>query len=162
MDYPKVSQNKKWDAELFDHQLTAIHMLEDREENNFRIIANENETVTINTNIGVYADPVGYGKTLAVAGLLSRDKMEWDVSTHYKHHEIIESNSCGINLCITKIKNYKKINTSLLVVNQSIIDPYLIASMELEEKKIPFIIRRPLPNGASEYWKLKDLELVCD
>lgn len=124
MDYPKVSQNKKWDAELFDHQLTAIHMLEDREENNFRIIANENETVTINTNIGVYADPVGYGKTLAVAGLLSRDKMEWDVSTHYKHHEIIESNSCGINLCITKIKNYKKINTSLLVVNQSIIEQW--------------------------------------
>ncbi len=50
----------------------------------------------------------------------------------------------------------------LIEVNQSIIDPYLIASMELEEKKIPFIIRRPLPNGASEYWKLKDLELVCD
>ena len=33
-----------------------------------------------------------------------------------------------------------------------------IAEKELEEKKIPFIIRRPLPNGGSEYWKVEDLE----
>ena len=45
-------------------------------------------------------------------------------------------------------------------VDESVIDGYLIAMKELEEKKIPFIIRRPLPNGASEYWKLKDLEIL--
>lgn len=39
------------------------------------------------------------------------------------------------------------------------IDGYLIALKELEEKKIPFIIKRPLPNGACEYWKLEDLEV---
>ena len=44
-------------------------------------------------------------------------------------------------------------------VPKNIIDGYTIAEMELENKKIPFIIRRPLPNGTSEYWKLKDLEL---
>jgi DNA-directed RNA polymerase I, II, and III subunit RPABC2 len=42
----------------------------------------------------------------------------------------------------------------------SIIDGYLIALKELEEKKLPFIIRRPLNNGASEYWKLRDLEFL--
>jgi DNA-directed RNA polymerase I, II, and III subunit RPABC2 len=42
----------------------------------------------------------------------------------------------------------------------SIIDGYLIALKELEEKKLPFIIRRPLCNGGSEYWKLKDLEFI--
>lgn len=47
----------------------------------------------------------------------------------------------------------------LVEVKNSIIDPYLIAIKELEEKKIPFIIRRPLPNGASEYWKVKDLDV---
>ena len=31
---------------------------------------------------------------------------------------------------------------------------YLIANRELQEKKIPFIIRRPLPNGGSEYYFL--------
>ena len=43
-------------------------------------------------------------------------------------------------------------------VPENIVDGYLIAEMELAQKKIPFIFRRPLPNGGSEYWKLSDLE----
>ena len=35
-----------------------------------------------------------------------------------------------------------------------------IAKMELEQKKIPFIVRRPMPAGGFEYWKLEDLELL--
>ena len=42
----------------------------------------------------------------------------------------------------------------------TIIDGILIAEKELEEKKIPFIIRRPLPNGGSEYWRVSDLEIL--
>ena len=42
-------------------------------------------------------------------------------------------------------------------VSENIIDGYLIAEMELKEKKIPFIIRRPLPDNTFEYWKLNDL-----
>ena len=42
---------------------------------------------------------------------------------------------------------------------ENIIDGYLIAEMELKEKKLPFIIRRPLPNQTFEYWKIKDLEI---
>ena len=45
-------------------------------------------------------------------------------------------------------------------VSKEIIDSYIIAEMELKAKKIPFIIRRPLPNGGCEYWKLKDLENI--
>jgi len=41
------------------------------------------------------------------------------------------------------------------------IDGYLIALAELEQKVIPFIIKRPLPNGGCEYWKLKDLEVLA-
>ena len=37
-------------------------------------------------------------------------------------------------------------------------DNALIALEEYRQKKIPFIIRRPLPNGTSEYWKFADLE----
>ena len=40
------------------------------------------------------------------------------------------------------------------------LDEYLIATRELEAKKIPFIIRRPLPNGGSEYWDIRDLEIL--
>lgn len=39
------------------------------------------------------------------------------------------------------------------------LDGYLIALDELKQKKIPFIIRRPIPGGASEYWPVYELEL---
>ena len=45
-------------------------------------------------------------------------------------------------------------------VSDDIIDNNVIAEMELKEKKIPFIIRRPLPDNSFEYWKLQDLELI--
>lgn len=48
--------------------------------------------------------------------------------------------------------------TPFVKVPDNIIDGYIIAEMELQEKKIPFIIRRPIPGGGSEYWNLKDLE----
>jgi DNA-directed RNA polymerase subunit K/omega len=57
----------------------------------------------------------------------------------------------------------KQINdgaTPFVKVPEGVIDGYLIAIKELAEKKIPFIIRRPLPNGGSEYWHLEDLEII--
>ena len=45
-------------------------------------------------------------------------------------------------------------------VPENIIESYIIAELELKQKKIPFIIRRPLPSGGSEYWNLKDLENI--
>ncbi len=42
----------------------------------------------------------------------------------------------------------------------SMIDGYLIAEKELQEKKIPFIIKRPITNGGCEYWKVEDLEIL--
>lgn len=45
-------------------------------------------------------------------------------------------------------------------VPSDVLNGYLIAELELKAKKIPVIIRRPLPNGKSEYWKLQDLEQV--
>ena len=45
-------------------------------------------------------------------------------------------------------------------VGHEIIDGYLIALAEFEQKKIPMIIRRPLPNGGSEFWRLVDLEVL--
>ncbi len=39
-------------------------------------------------------------------------------------------------------------------------DSYLIAEQEIREKKLPFIIRRPIPNKSPEFWRLCDLELL--
>jgi len=48
----------------------------------------------------------------------------------------------------------------LVEVEPSMIDGYLIALKEYEAKAIPFIIQRPIPSGASEYWKFSDLEIL--
>lgn len=57
----------------------------------------------------------------------------------------------------------KQINNGAAVmidVPEHVIDGYTIAQMEYEQKKIPFIVKRPLPNGAVEYWKFADLEQI--
>jgi DNA-directed RNA polymerase I, II, and III subunit RPABC2 len=57
----------------------------------------------------------------------------------------------------------KQINSGskpFIEIDKSVHDGYLIALKEFEEKKIPFIIRRPLPNGGSEFWRLQDLEIL--
>ena len=45
-------------------------------------------------------------------------------------------------------------------LTKDIIDGHTIAYMELKQNKIPFIIRRPMRNGGSEYWKVSDLKNI--
>jgi DNA-directed RNA polymerase I, II, and III subunit RPABC2 len=45
-------------------------------------------------------------------------------------------------------------------VDPDVIDGYLIALKEYEAKKIPFILKRPFPNGKVEYWRFSDLEIL--
>ena len=42
----------------------------------------------------------------------------------------------------------------------SSLDTRAIAYEEYRQKKIPFIVRRPLPHGKSEYWHFGDLEQI--
>ena len=48
-------------------------------------------------------------------------------------------------------------NAPLMVDPGDESDPYKLAEMELGEKKIPFIVRRYLPDGAFEDWKVSEL-----
>ena len=45
-------------------------------------------------------------------------------------------------------------------LRHKIIDNHIIAEKELQEKKLPFIVMRPMPNGKKEYWRLEDLEII--
>ena len=45
-------------------------------------------------------------------------------------------------------------------VPEGVIDSMKIAEIELENGQIPFIIRRPLPNGTSEYWPVNELQIL--
>ena len=48
----------------------------------------------------------------------------------------------------------------LIEIGPEVMDGYLIALKEFQEKRIPFVIKRPMPNGGCEYWKFKDLEVI--
>jgi DNA-directed RNA polymerase I, II, and III subunit RPABC2 len=39
-------------------------------------------------------------------------------------------------------------------------DVYEIAKAELEAKRLPYIVKRPLPDGNYEYWRLADLMIL--
>jgi DNA-directed RNA polymerase I, II, and III subunit RPABC2 len=39
-------------------------------------------------------------------------------------------------------------------------DVYEVARAELEAKRLPYILKRPLPDGEYEYWRLSDLMLL--
>ena len=59
-----------------------------------------------------------------------------------------------------RVKQLNSGTNPYITINEKIIDNYLIAQMELEQKKLPFIIQRPLPNNNFEYWKLQDLDIL--
>jgi DNA-directed RNA polymerase I, II, and III subunit RPABC2 len=47
-----------------------------------------------------------------------------------------------------------------ILVPSGVTDSYEIAKMELEQKRLPFIIKRPIPDGSFEVWRLSDLVMV--
>ena len=50
-------------------------------------------------------------------------------------------------------------NAPLCVDAEGEMDPYKIAEKELQERKIPMVIRRYLPDGSYEDWKLTELTI---
>ena len=59
-----------------------------------------------------------------------------------------------------RAKQLNEGSPAFIKIDSTVIDGYLIAVKELEQKKTLFIIRRPLPNGGSEYWRVQDLEIL--
>jgi DNA-directed RNA polymerase I, II, and III subunit RPABC2 len=51
-------------------------------------------------------------------------------------------------------------SAAFIAVPKHITDVRDIARLELEQKRLPFIVKRPLPNGQFEYWRLIDLLLL--
>tara|TARA_B100000902_G_scaffold253842_1_gene240319 strand:- start:602 stop:1246 length:645 start_codon:yes stop_codon:yes gene_type:complete len=58
-----------------------------------------------------------------------------------------------------RLKQLNNGSQPVINISENIIDNNIIALQELENKKLPFIIVRPIPNKTFEYWKLKDLEV---
>jgi DNA-directed RNA polymerase I, II, and III subunit RPABC2 len=43
---------------------------------------------------------------------------------------------------------------------EHVVEPLEIAKMELEQRRLPYIIKRPMPDGSFEYWRLSDLMIL--
>lgn len=45
-------------------------------------------------------------------------------------------------------------------VPEYVTQPLEIAKMELEQRRLPYILKRPMPDGTFEYWRLSDLMIL--
>ena len=47
-----------------------------------------------------------------------------------------------------------------IVIPPGVTDSYEIAKMELEQRRLPFIVKRPISDGSFEVWRLADLMML--
>lgn len=60
----------------------------------------------------------------------------------------------------TRALQISKNAPALVDLGKEDMDPILIAEKELAERKIPFIIRRYLPDGSYEDWSISELNIL--
>lgn len=53
-------------------------------------------------------------------------------------------------------------NAPVLIALEGEVDPYMIAYKELQQRLIPFVVRRYLPDGTYEDWAINELEVDLD
>ena len=113
-----ISQPIDIKVPLFQHQLASIYKMEQRETEK-TIITHDG---VIETNLGVNADKTGYGKTLSMVTLIYRDKMQWDLTTLYTRSDI--TTFAGGRIKKTRITEYEKLDVTLVLTSQSIINQW--------------------------------------
>jgi len=135
-DYDESSEDEDEDFKKFDLDIKNNKLMDYHPE--MKQISYE-EMITLSTVVrdknGIIIDPLH--KTLPIL-------------TRYEQAKIIGLRAKQINAGANP----------LIDIPDSMIDGITIAQEEFKQKKMPFIIRRPLPNGSSEYWKIEDLEIL--
>lgn len=115
---------------LFPHQLKAIEMMEEREKNKKSL----HPFFQIELNTSVYADITGFGKTLVVLELISRDKMEWEKNKEYIHTPITGLYGNG-TIVKKSLLPFRRLNSTLIIINTTVVKQWM---EELEEKGLSF------------------------
>ncbi|RNA31359.1 DNA-directed RNA polymerases and III subunit RPABC2 [Brachionus plicatilis] len=69
--------------------------------------------------------------------------------TKYERARILGTRALQISMC-----------APIMVELENEFDPLEIAKKELKEKKIPFVIKRKLPDGSVELWPINDLIII--
>ena len=93
---------------------------------------------------------IGMNTSLRDTSILDKHHQTYPFLTNYEKTKCISFRASQIN---HGAKPY-------LLVPTGMNDSYQIAKMELEQKRLPYILKRPLPDGNYEVWRLSDLMIV--
>ena len=144
-----VAQPYGLKVNLFPHQLASIYKMEHLEET--KLV--ETENYIKHTKMGVNSDLTGFGKTLAIIGLIIRDKMEWDLEFPHTFENVISDSRGLVKTYITK--RYDRLNPNLILVSQSIIGQW-----ENELKKSDLKFTSIISNKDVEKLSLEEMENI--
>jgi DNA-directed RNA polymerase I, II, and III subunit RPABC2 len=86
---------------------------------------------------------------------LDKEKLSKPIMTKYEFDQIISLRATQLALGAQAF-----VDTTGLKI-QSNMELRQIALQELREGKLPYIIKRPLPNNKFEYYRIRDLDLVA-
>jgi hypothetical protein len=125
----RISQPDDINIPLFLHQLKSIEEMEDLESRKEICL---NESIYINTKLGVLADLPGYGKSLSILGLISKTKSKVfdreEVSVEkVKYHDYVS---------IVKTNILQRVNCSVILVNVSLMSQW---TFELKRTLLNYI-----------------------
>jgi DNA-directed RNA polymerase I, II, and III subunit RPABC2 len=85
---------------------------------------------------------------------LDKTKISKPIMTKYEFNQVISLRTNQLSLGGEPfIKNEGDIRTNM--------DFRRIALEEMKQGKLPYIVKRQLPNGKNEYYRLKDLDIIA-
>ena len=119
MNRLSITQPANLKINLYKHQMVSVYEMEQLEKYQ-KITYDLGNYKT--TQLGINADPTGYGKTLSMITLVLRDKMEWDLDTPYIHQKISIDSGGLVKNYINK--EYTKLNCTLALMSTSIISQW--------------------------------------
>lgn len=125
-----IPQPRELKRILYPHQLKAVAELETREQN----LETVSRSSILYTNVGIYADITGYGKTITMVALILRNKRKFYSEEPYSCTTITQIYGNG-NIIKKQISHYQRLDTTLILANQSILKQW---SEELSHSTLKF------------------------
>lgn len=162
VDETKLNQSPLEEGEVDETQLNQGPTEDDTSDEEDDNMFYRNLEDDVDTNILKFYHPetenINYKELLTLSNI-SRNKKGHIIDPFHKTIPFLTQYEKA-KILGQRAKQINHGSTPFVDVPSNIIDGHTIAMMELTQKKIPFIIRRPLPNGTSEYWKVKDLKIM--
>lgn len=135
-DSQKIEQIDNSSIQLFPHQLTAIYALSEIEKNHMiKTNVHQGAINTVTTNIGIYSDMVGAGKTLSMISLIhysERPSAKIDIP------EMVHNNYT-MTISYSNFQEIHHIDSNLIVVPHNLVIQWRDAMLKFKDLKFTII-----------------------